>query len=127
MVSQVVEDNVRVAYQEVAALLASAEQTRRRLLDSSDLILIAEGEAAVEAVVERHPRNLPLWEGATSGLEEAEAAAVVVEADRSRSQASLTEYQVMEGAVQTSLHPLEYPRLKGSLATATPDLGEKAR
>ena len=81
------EDNVRVAYQEVAALLASAEQTRRRLLDSSDLILVAEGEAAVEAVVERHPRNLPLWEGATSGLEEAEAAAVVVEADRSRSQA----------------------------------------
>jgi hypothetical protein len=59
-----VEDSVRVAYQEVAALLASVEQTSRRSLGSSDLILVAEA-AAAEVVVERHSQNLPLREVAT--------------------------------------------------------------
>jgi hypothetical protein len=61
-----VEDSVRVAYQEVAALLASAEQTSWRSLGSSDLILVAEAAAVVEEeVVERHPQNLPLREVVT--------------------------------------------------------------
>ena len=58
------EDSVRVAYQEVAALLALAEQTSWRSLGSSDLILVAEA-AVVEGVVERHPQNLPLREVVT--------------------------------------------------------------
>ena len=57
------EDSVHVAYQEVVALPASEEQTRRRSLGSSDLILVA--EAVVEEVVERHSQNLPLRDVAT--------------------------------------------------------------
>jgi hypothetical protein len=58
-----VEGSVRAAYQEGEALLASAEQTKRRSLGSLDLILVA--EAAVEVVVEHHSQNLPLTDVAT--------------------------------------------------------------
>lgn len=59
------EDSVRAAYQEVEALLASAEQTKRRSLGSSDLILVAEAAAVEEVVEERHPQNLPWRDAAT--------------------------------------------------------------